>query len=255
MTTCILEETSSVVHVSNTPFNFKTICDICHQPVTVNVDSCAFVHVTASLNCPEQKVAHTVENKVSDLIAENTQWAHRWKNCTDANDKESVNFEGEYMSSAAFRSRYFNKMEYYVFNATRSVLYECCVFRCKGEQVIFCEDQFHGNYGGGCCFFHCSDGKIRETCCDSVVRIRLPESHEVLVRILKDVACSLISRLESKWTHEFTNQTLKILHPVKVMSIQGRDTIDQIHRELFYKFPIKPITIYNAPPSTGKQLR
>jgi len=28
--------------------------------------------------------------------------------------------------------------------------------------------------------------------------------------------------------------------------------MDQIHRELFYKFPVKPITIYNAPPGAGK---
>jgi len=45
----------------------------------VNGDSRAFVNVTASLNCPEQKVAHTVENEESDLIADNTQWVHKWK--------------------------------------------------------------------------------------------------------------------------------------------------------------------------------
>ena len=79
MRTCISEETSSVVHVSKLPFKFKTICNICHQPVAVNADSRAFVHVTASLNCPEQKAAHAVESKQPDLIAENTQWHACWK--------------------------------------------------------------------------------------------------------------------------------------------------------------------------------
>ena len=102
MRTCISEETSSVVHVSKMPFDFKTICNICHQPVAVNGDSRAFVHVTASLNCPEHNVANTVENEESDLIPENTPWMHKWNNCTDADDKEFVNFEAQCMSSAAF---------------------------------------------------------------------------------------------------------------------------------------------------------
>ena len=232
--------------------NMKTICNICHQPVIVDADSCTFVHVVASLNCPEQQVTRTVDNKISDSNAENTQWAHTWNNCTDETDKSFVNFETECMSSVAFQSKYFNSVEYCVFNATGSVLYEYCDFLCKGKQVFFCEDQLHEEYKGGRCFFQCSDGKIRETCCDSVVRIRIPESHDVSVRILRDSECSLIARLECKWTHGCTNKTLKILHPVKVMSTQGRDTMDQIHRELFYKFPVKPITIYNAPPGAGK---
>jgi len=240
------------VRVSNMSSNVKTFCNICHQPVIVDADSCTFVHVIASLHCPEQKVVHIVENKVSDSIAENTQWAHAWENCADETDKEFVNFEAQCMSSAAFRSRYFNNLDYCVFNATRSLLYEYCDFMCKGKQVFFCEDQLQKEYEGGRCFFQCSDGKIRETCCNSVVQIRLSDSQEVSVRILKDVACSLISRLESKWTHEFTNKTHKILHPVKVISMQGRDTMDRIHRELFYKFPVNPFTIYNAPPGAGK---
>jgi len=252
MRTCILEETSSVVHVSTMPFNFKTICNICHQPVVMNGDSYAFVHVTESLNCPKYNVAHIIENKKSDLITENEEWMHKWKNCIDEADEEFVNFEAQSMSSAAFRSRYFNKLEYCMFNATRSLLYEYCDFMCKGKKVFFCEDHFHREYEGGRCFFHCSDGKIRETCCNSAVRIRLSDSQEISVRILKDVECSVIDRLESKWTHKFTNKTHEILHPVKVISMQGRDIMDRIHREQFYKFPVNPFTIYNAPPGAGK---
>jgi len=45
---------------------------------------------------------------------------------------------------------------------------------------------------------------------------------------------------------------VSIRHAVQVMSQNGRDVVDRIHREKFTCFPVDKISIYNAPPGAGK---
>ena len=63
--------------------------------------------------------------------------------------------------------------------------------------------------------------------------------------------------LMSTWHETDEDKTFKKVNPVKFIGTVGRDVIDNIHSNMFYKFAVtrKAMTIYNftTRPGAGKQ--
>jgi len=104
-------------------------------------------------------------------------------------------------------------------------------------------------------FFHCSDGQIRQACCDSPVLTNLSNSQRIWVQVVIDVSCPKMSMPMSTWHENGEDKTIKKVNPVKFISTVGRDKIDNVHSNMFYKFPVtrKAMTInnLNTPPGAG----
>ena len=109
--------------------------------------------------------------------------------------------------------------------------------------------------------FHCSDGKLRQSFYDSVVKIVLSDSTELFVRLLQDISQAGVNNLsyffKDKWPLQDcsakVNRTIRaVLDPIRVLSEEGREIVDKIHRQSFMTIPVDPLTIYNAPPGAGK---
>ena len=153
----------------------------------------------------------------------------------------------------------------WIFDATEVPIFVYSKFRIDGLQVYFCCDEFRETYVTDSkkvqVLFHCSDGKLRQACYDSAVKIVLSDSSEFFVRVLHDISQAGVKNLSyffrDKWPLQDwpakVNRTIRVvLDPIRVLSEEGREIVDKIHRESFMTIPVDPLTIYNAPPGAGK---
>jgi len=171
------------------------------------------------------------------------------------------------MSSVEFpeRNRTVPNMATWIFDATEVPNFVYSKFRIDGRQDYFCCDEFRETYvadsGKVQVLFHCSDGKLRQACHDSAVKIVLSDSSEFFVRVLHDISEAGVKNLSyffkdkwplRDWPAKVNRAIRAVLDPIRVLSEEGREIVDRIHRESFMTIPVDPLTIYNAPPDAGK---
>jgi len=153
----------------------------------------------------------------------------------------------------------------WIFDATEVPIFVYEKFRMDGLGVYFCCDEFRETYvtetGNVHVLFHCSDGKLRQACCNSAVKIILLDSSELFVQLLQDIPLAVVETLSyffkdswplEDWPAKKSQAVRAVLDPIRVLSEEGREVIDKIHRESFMTIPVDPLTIYNAPPGAGK---
>ena len=252
----------NIIHVSDSHEIFTGLCNICHEQVVYNSETgsehiSSFTHRNPNSKC--LGVSFINEDKQEPLLQTKvtTNWLQKWDDiCKDYNI-ENVCFYESLVSPHNHMTKNMDSKIRLIFNATDRRLFEYNGFSIEDNKVFFFQDKFNSQFCSESVFFHCNDGVIRKACCDSVVKLKLPDLEEICVRVLKDVSLrddghEIILDLQSRWGFGAGNEVCQIIHPVKVMSITGRDIFDTIHRNLFYKFPVNPITIYNAPPGAGK---
>jgi len=171
------------------------------------------------------------------------------------------------MSSVEFqeRNRTVPNVATLIFDATEVPIFVYSKFRIDGRPIYFCCDEYRETYvtnsGNIQVLFHCSDGKLRQACYDSAVKIVLSDSSELFVRLLQDISQAGVKNLSyffrDKWPLQDwpakVNHTIHVvLDPIRVLSEEGREIVDKIHRESFMTIPVDPLTICNAPPGAGK---
>jgi hypothetical protein len=184
-----------------------------------------------------------------------------------ANTGSIVELQHSRMSAVEFqeRNRTVPNTATWIFDATDVPTFVYDTFRIDGQQVYFCCDEFRETYatdsGKVQVLFHCSDGKLRQACCDSAVKIVLLDSTELFVRLLRDLSDAALKTLShffkdrwplEEWAGKNPQGIRTVLDPIRVFSEEGREVVDKIHRESFMTIPLNPLTIYNAPPGAGK---
>jgi len=291
MRTCIERNGRTVVSADSATHSAKSyVCNECHQEVILNRGNSTmkahFKHKVSNANCQysirQTKIDVEVEDKTIEKH-ENVSWHKGWQNlafktncevCGIGGDSRPrdigcattgniVELQHSRISSVEFQER--NKtvpnVAMWIFDATEVPIFVYSKFRIDGRQVYFCCDEFRETYvtdsGKVQVLFHCSDGKLRQACYDSAVKIVLSDSSEFFVRVLHDIPQTAVKTLsyffKDKWPLHKVNHTIRaVLDPIRVLSEEGREIVDKIHRESFMTIPVDPLTIYNAPPGAGK---
>jgi len=301
MRTCIERDLNTVVSADSATSSVDGyICNECHTDVILNRGSATikahFKHKVANERC-QYSIRQTKKANVANVDEEegpvatgkhdNFSWHRGWQslacksNCEvrgiggDSRPRDVgcattgniVELQHSRMSGVEFqeRNRTVPNTATWIFDATEVPTFAYEKFRIDGQQVYFCCDEFRETYATGSgkvrVLFHCSDGKLRQACCDSAVKIVLLDSSELFVRLLHDVSAAVLETLshffEDKWplqdwTARSPQAIRTVLDPIRVLSEEGRDVVDKIHRESFMTIPVTPLTIYSAPPGAGK---
>ena len=298
MKTCIERESQNVVSAdAATSSVHGYICNECHMDVILNRGSATvkahFKHKVANEYCQysirQPKKPDVDEEEVSRATRkhENFSWHRGWQGLASkgsrevrgiggdsrprdvgcANTGNIVELQHSRMSGVEFqeRNRTVPRTATWIFDATDVRVFVYNKFQIDGQQVYFCCDEFRETYATGSgkvqVLFHCSDGKVRQACCDSAVKIVLEDSTELFVRLLRDLSEAALKTLsyffKERWPlQDWADKKLQaigtVLDPIRVFSEEGREVVDKMHRESFMTFPVKPLTIYNAPPGAGK---
>jgi DNA polymerase III delta prime subunit len=141
----------------------------------------------------------------------------------------------------------------WIFDATEVPLYAY-------NGIFFCTDTFRERYSTSekvHVLFHCSDGQLRQAACDAPAKVAGPMG-TMYVRFLEaperraigvvDAFCDG-SRPADK---AYDCAPGELTSTIRVLSVEGRELIDKVHRDLFRRFPSQPLTVFNGPPGAGK---
>jgi len=107
----------------------------------------------------------------------------------------------------------------WIFDATEVPIFVYTKFWINSRQVYFCCDEFRETYvtdsGNVQVLFHCSDGKLRQACYDSAVKIVLSDSSELFVRLLEDISQAVVKNLSYFFKDNWPLQDW----PAKILSV------------------------------------
>jgi hypothetical protein len=156
----------------------------------------------------------------------------------------------------------------WIFDATEKELFTYEQF---AEGVRFCADGFRSTYctssdshvGRRHVLFHCADGQLYESVCESAPLIEVSDGQRHHVRMLEPLSDEAADTLTqffgngwplNQWAGMPVAPHVRALHlPVRVISEQGRQQVDVWHRKLLLKFPDPSSrTLFCAPPGAGK---
>ncbi len=195
----------------------------------------------------------------------------RPRDLADYETGDIVELQHSHIADDAFAARNGSAPRFivWIFDATGTRLWnygDCTDTR--GDGVSFCEDGFRialPTSENVIVLFHCADGSLRTTACDTPCQLDLPNDGKVYVRLLKEEiplnARAVLDRFfGSRWPlQEWTGHTVAkngvrdvTNGHVKVISEEGRLFFDGIHRRLFTRFPTAPLTVFQGPPGAGK---
>ena len=145
----------------------------------------------------------------------------------------------------------------WIFDSTEQPIWSYC-------GAFFCRDKFRATYestSNSDVLFHCSDGQLRGSVCDSPAKIELPDGTYEYVRLLDGSGPSDRTRHTLDHFGLWEKQPLDKVYDsvpeciedyIRVTSVEGREFVDTLHRRLFQTFPSKPLTVFNGPPGAGK---
>ena len=149
----------------------------------------------------------------------------------------------------------------WIFDATRATLWDYGKY---AEGFVFCEDSFRSIYPTDIAcvaLFHCQDGTLYRTACDSPLRVEL-DGETKYVRLLQRSGLPT-RRLDTffadgwplrEWegmpTPGYEPRVLQ--HSVRVLSEEGRQEVTELHIAFAMRVPKETCTVIHAPPGAGK---
>jgi len=273
MQTCIDEAGKYVVSTSHFAPGACLLCIRCHRPVQHTVDATGqvppyFSHVDTTAVCQNEwsrettGATSTVSTEALDVVSgvaiHPEQWKVAWKKMI-----KDVFHRGSVVEYHIQDDPFVEIAEhrFCIINATDAKLFAYTDFSLEGRCVFFCQDGLFQVPQHRRVLLHCCDGHIRELCTASPVRVRTSDGNDLCVYIARELhrthPCYQDAQgMQQSWASDEGENTrvnaVSIAHAVQVMSQNGRDTIDRIHRERFTRFPVDKLRIYNAPPGAGK---
>jgi len=267
MQTCIDQVAQRVISASHPAPGKQLLCVRCYKAVQHAVDATGqipphFAHVDSAAVCQlgslqdTAEAAHGVASGAAAVVPE--QWSAAWKKMTqDAVHRGSV--VQYHIHDGVVQE--LGESCFCVVNATGASLFAYTGYSLEGRSVFFCQESWVHTSGRRQTLLHCCDGHVRELCTESPVGVRTSDGILLSVHIARDLDRAHpcyhdMKGMEQVWASDEGETTrvdaVPIRHAVQVMSQNGRDVVDRIHREKFTCFPVDKLTIYNAPPGAGK---